>query len=229
MSRATRTIVVSRPNLRLARRLHTRAHIELIENPVRTDYFRRVFPRSDHPVVVMTASYHYPPNHEAAVHLVRAIFPQVRARVADVELRLVGQRMPEDLAALASATPGVTVVGKVDDVRPELDRAWVAVAPMTKGSGSPLKVLEALSMGVPVVTTSRVATSLELAEREGLVTADTPGAFAETVAELLTREERRDLLGAAGARAVPERFGHERLAAKLERVWTEAMTERSPG
>jgi glycosyltransferase involved in cell wall biosynthesis len=119
-------------------------------------------------------------------------------------------------------------VGAVDDVRPELERAWVALAPLRKGSGSPLKVLEALAMGVPVVATPRVARSLELGPRDGVVTADGPEDIAHAAAVLLGDDEERSRLAGAGESTVHRRFDSVRVAAALEREWVAAARRGRP-
>jgi len=216
LARAERTVVVSDDNRRTLSRLAPAAPIALVANPLDVEYFSRSGPPGDSPVYIFTASYHYPPNQEAVAHLLDEIVPRVLARVPDAELRLVGQRMPDELRRRAEATPGVTFVGMVDDVRPELQRAWVALAPLRMGSGSPLKAVEALAMGVPVVATARVAGSLEMGPDRGLVVADDPADFAAAVADLLSDRTRRERLGAAGVEAVRARFDRRVIARQLE-------------
>ena len=217
MAAARHTVATSPSNLRLLRRLRRTARTTLVPNSIDARYFRRNGSRAPAPVVVFTGSFHYPPNREAA-DLMIGLFPDIRRRVPDAELRLVGQRMPDDVRARAAAVPGVTVVGEVDDVRPEIESAWLAVAPLVRGSGSPLKVVEALSMETPVAGTPFVASALQVDERDGFVQAtlrDLPG----VIASVLEDEPRRLRLGHAGRRAVERRFERTTAAAALERVW----------
>jgi glycosyltransferase involved in cell wall biosynthesis len=218
--------VVSGPNRRLTRILRPSAAVAVIPNCLDVEYFHRSGARAPKPVIVMTASYHYPPNQVAARELVEVVFPAVRAQVPVAELRLVGQQMPPWLQRLAESTPGVNVVGEVDDVRPELGRAWVAVATLNKGSGSPLKALEALAMGVPVVATRRVSKSLGLGLEDGLVVARRPGDVVRAIVSLLNDDGWRAHLAAAGERAVRERFDRRVVARALEREWLAATGAR---
>lgn len=222
LGEATRSIVVSAPNKRLAKLLRPSAKVAVIPNCLDVEYFRRRGPRAPKPVIVMTASYHYPPNQAAARELLEGIFPIVRAQVPTAELRLVGQQMPHWLESLAEAVPGVRVVGAVDDVRPELEGAWVAIATLRKGSGSPLKALEALAMGVPVVGTPRVARSLGIGSSDGLVVARRPDHIAREIISLLKDDRRRGRLAEGGASTVRKRFDSRMVAAALEREWIAA-------
>ena len=219
---AAATVVVSEPSMRLGRSLRRSAKLSLIPNCVNVEYFRRHGARADHPVIVMTASYHYPPNQAAARELIEEIFPVVRSQVPGVELRLVGQQMPSWMEKLAGSAPGVSLVGAVDDIRPELEGAWVAVAPLRQGSGSPLKVLEALSMEVPVVATTRVGRALGLGPEDGVLTARRPDELARAIASILNDQARCARLGAAGRATVERRFDAGVVALDLERVWRAA-------
>ena len=87
-----------------------------------------------------------------------------------------------------------------------------------------MKVLEALSMGVPVIATPRVAASLGIEADEGLVPARGPVAMAKAIAALLLDEPRRMKLAAAGESTVRERFGNVQISALLEQAWEDAVS-----
>src|SRR5258708_38757232 len=116
-------------------------------------YFTSQMPRDSRPRVIFSGSLHYPPNQEAVRNLVERIFPRVLGQVPDAQLALVGRSAPDWLRRLVASRPGVEMVGEVPDIRPELWRAWVSAAPLSSGSGKPLKVMEALAAGVPGVAT----------------------------------------------------------------------------
>jgi len=220
LRRATRVVTTTEHDAALARRLGgRRVAVDVVPNCVDSAYWARPAGAVREPALLaMTASFHYPPNRAAAVELVEQVLPAVRARVPRATLRLVGQGMPGDLAARLRATEGVEVTGPVDDVRPHLWAASVALAPLRLGSGSPIKVLEALSAGVPVVSTQRVAQALGLAAGEGVVAAGTPQAIAAQVAALLADPARAAQVAERGRAAVVARYDREVAAAALERT-----------
>ena len=230
LRRATVSVVVSDPMVQTARRLNRSARVALIPNTVDLGYFTPHGSADPKPTAVMTASFHYPPNQEATEELLSAVWPAVLARVPEAELRLVGQNMPVELRESAQAAAGVVVVGRVEDVRPELGRAWVALAPLRKGSGSQLKVIEAFAMGVPVVGAPRVAEALRLGPDDGLLVGRSAADMAARIVELLSDPAKRDRLGATARRVVEERFDGARVAEDLERVWlSAARPERTRG
>ena len=230
VGRASRVVVVTERDARMVRLLNRRADVTVVPNCVDTQYFRRRGPRADRPTVVMTASYQYPPNQWAVTELVDEVFPAVRRRVPDAELVLVGQQMPPALREHAEEQPGVRVVGEVDDIRPHLERAWVSVAPLRKGSGSPLKVIEALATGVPVVGTPRVAGALGLRPGiDGILTGDRPPEMATAISTVLNDIGCRDRLAAAGELVARGRFDRTSASDLLARVWADAADGRRSG
>ena len=180
--------------------------------------FRRSRPGATN-ALVFSGIMSYGPNEDAALVLLEQVFPLVRSAVPDAELFIVGRDPSRRLRARAAGTPGVTVTGFVPDVRPWLERAAVAAVPMRQGSGVQNKVLEAMALELPVVTTSLVSAGLRVAGGEApVVVADEVREFAEAVVKLLGQEQERARLAAAGRRFVEEHYDWSRSAARLERI-----------
>lgn len=137
--------------------------------------------------IVMVGVFSYEPNRTGAELFVDAILPRVRARRPDAELRLVG-RGGDALAPLAG-TPGVTIVGEVPDVLPELAQSALAVVPLVTGGGTRIKIIEAFATGVPVVSTSVGCEGLDAVDGEHLLIADDVERFTECCVGLLEQPE----------------------------------------
>jgi glycosyltransferase involved in cell wall biosynthesis len=131
------------------------------------------------------------------------------------------------LIELAKHEPNITLTGYVDDVRPYLERATVFVAPVRYASGVQNKILEALAMGVPVVTTSVVVAGVKVqgAGRVPVVEADTTNQFVKRTVALLRDQEERRRLALEGRRYVERHFDFGRSAAKLETMCLAAVAE----
>ena len=180
-------------------------------------------PPSDEPVVVFIALLGWAPNAHAAVWLARDIWPQVRRRLPDATLRLVGRDPGPEVRRLEG--PGISVAGNVADVMPHLVDARIAVAPLRSGGGTRLKILEALAVGRPVVSTTVGAEGLSDLVGEGLVLADGTIAFADALVDLLLDPLRCTDLGGRGHDAVQSRYLWDAtLAPLLDRI---RVTERS--
>jgi glycosyltransferase involved in cell wall biosynthesis len=132
----------------------------------------------------------YAPNIDAAAYFAKSIWPRVRDAVPDAVFRIVGRSPTPEVLALGKLER-VEVVGEVDDLRNELESAWVAVAPMRVGVGIKNKVLEAWAAGAPVVMTSLATNGLYARDRFADLVRDRPDAFADRVKRLLTDEGYR--------------------------------------
>ena len=147
----------------------------------------------------------YFPNVDGLGWFAREVLPLIRERVPGVELQVLGPAANDAVRAIAAADPSIVLLGRVDDVRPVLESAAVVVVPLRAGGGTRLKIVEALSMARPVVSTTIGAEGLDLGADE-IVRADEPAGFAARVVELLGDAEARRLLGRAGRAAVRERY-----------------------
>lgn len=166
----------------------------------------------------------YRPNADAVRWLAREILPLVRQQEPTVELVVVGGEVPGDLRR--ARMPGVTLFGGLDDVTPAYREAQIAVVPLRAGGGTPLKLLEAMALGRPVVATPLACAGLALENDEHvLIAPDAPG-FALAVTTLL-RDPTRAAAMAGRARVVVERsygwdVAAEGLLAAYERLWSDS-------
>ncbi len=167
--------------------------------------------------LVFLGSMDYGPNVDAVEHFVAHVLPLVRARRPGVVLEVVGGAPPPPIQALAS--DHVRITGRVPDVRPYHESAAALVVPLRIGGGTRLKIVEALALATPVVSTAVGAEGLGLQEGRDLLLADGPRALAQAVTGLLERPDRARALGEHGRATVHERFRWEALAGELVDYW----------
>jgi glycosyltransferase involved in cell wall biosynthesis len=187
----------------------------VVPNGVDTDHWRRAGDRLGRDTIAFTGAMDYGPNADAARFLVDAVLPLVRRDVPGAELLLVGRDPGPGLRAAATSSPGVTLTGTVDDVRPHLERASVFAAPLRVGAGIQNKVLEALAMEVPVVASSLAAGGLRTVEghEPPLTVADGAEATAAALVAALRRVGTDPSPADAGRRYVAEHFSWRRSGA----------------
>jgi glycosyltransferase involved in cell wall biosynthesis len=173
-------------------------------------------------VVAFFGNYSHPPNVDAAVWLAREIMPAVRARVPAARLRLAGAAPPPEVRALAS--DAVEVVGFVDDVDRFAAEASVIAAPVRIGGGMRMKVLHAMALGRPVVTTSRGVHGLsDLGFDPPVARADDAAGIAQAIAGVLDEPGERARLGTAARAFVETHHSPGAHAARLTRVYAAAI------
>jgi polysaccharide biosynthesis protein PslH len=164
--------------------------------------------------VIFTGTMDYYPNIQAVLFFAQHCWPHIRAQIPGATWLIVGKKPLAGVQRLAEL-PGVTVTGQVADVRPYLAASAVAIAPLLTGSGTRLKILEALAMRKAVVSTSIGCEGLAVVSGKCLLIADQPQAFAQTVVDLLRDKERRKDLGAAGRSLVEANYSWEQCGNQL--------------
>jgi glycosyltransferase involved in cell wall biosynthesis len=123
-------------------------------------------------------------------------------------------REAEDVSRILRGRPGIVLTGYVDDVRPWLARAQAVVVPLRAGGGTRLKILEAMAMARPVVSTTMGSEGLDVTDGEHLLVADSPDAFATAVIRLLERRDVAEQLANRGRRLVAERYDWHAIGAR---------------
>ena len=169
------------------------------------------------PTVLFIGSFVHPPNVEGAIRLATGIFPEVRARHAAVRLKIVGDAPPAAVRELSGQ--GIVVTGRVDDVRPYLDRAAVVAAPLRLGRGTRVKVLEALAAGKALVATPRALAGVDVVPGEHVLAATTDAEIRDAVLVLLDSPDRRRRLGGAARAWALENLRWEDRAAEYESLY----------
>ena len=154
--------------------------------------------------LLFIGNFDYTPNAEAARYLVRDIFPKIRAASPMATLQIVGRNPPSEILNC----PGVIATGFVEDIASCYRSAQVFVCPLLSGAGVKNKVLEALSSGLPVVTTSLGIDGIEYikADRHYLL-ADDPRVFVQRVVAILEDEGLRKSLGQEARAVVTQHHG----------------------
>ena len=174
------------------------------------------------PVMLFTGTMNYFPNSDAAIYFCNEIFPCIRESHPDAQFYIVGNH-PSDQVKRLETQEGVVVTGYVPDVRPYFEKASVFVAPLRAGSGIQTKNLEAMAMGVPVVTTSVGAMGLEADIGTELLVADTPADFAKHVVNLLNNTHLRETLVQTGRTRVETSYSWEAIGERLKHVYAQAV------
>lgn len=167
--------------------------------------------------VVFNANFQYRPNVDAVNHLVEDVWPIVLARCPSARLAVVGNAPERDAQRLRR--PSVDVVGRVPDVRPHLGRAHVVAVPVRMGGGTRLKVVEALSMAKPMVSTSLGCEGLAVADREHLLIADDAETFAARILELFGDPAFGRRLGLAARTLAEENYSWQLAGDRLDALY----------
>jgi sugar transferase (PEP-CTERM/EpsH1 system associated) len=196
--------------------------IEVIGNGVDVEYFSQTAPREPRRSLVFVGSMDYHANIDAAVYFANEVWPKVRARRPDLQFIIVGSRPTPEVLALAHQ-PGITVTGTVDDIRPFYGGALAVVVPLRVGSGTRLKVLEAMAAGTPVISTILGAEGLSVSDGAEIRLADSPPAMADAATSLQAGSAEWRKLAANARQLVKSRYDWPIIGEKLRRLYAEQL------
>lgn len=199
-------------------------HLVVLPNGVDLDYFKPLKQTRQPDTVIFSGKMSYHANTAAALDLVQAVMPHVWEERPDVQVWLVGKDPPSVLRELGT-DPRVTVTGTVPDIRPYLGKAAVAVTPLRYGVGIQNKVLEAMAMGTPVVSTPGTCRAISAEPGTQLLVGDSDLSLSQAILSLLGDNVQRQQLGEAGRRYVEDHHDWDRIAARLESIYQEAQSQ----
>ncbi len=175
--------------------------------------------------IIFTGRMDYYPNIDAVLFFARKCWPHIHSQVPSASWQIVGKDPPREVRDLAEL-PGITVTGTVPDVTSYLAEAAVAIAPLQIGSGTRLKILEALAMQKAVVTTSQGCEGLSVTSGEHVIVADQAQEFAQAVVDLMQDSQKRTALGYAGRKLVETAYSWEHCGNRLLEVLEAHFEER---
>jgi len=154
-------------------------------------------------------------NEDAVSWFVRDILPRVRSQIPTVQFWIVGRNPPSTVRKLAEQ-PGVRVTGGVPDIRPYYQQADVFVAPVRLGGGTKLKVLEAMAMGLAIVSTTVGAQGLAIESGRHAFIADDAEAFAEAIIKLLEHPAKAVAMGKEARKLVEQQYSWQSIIRGVE-------------
>jgi sugar transferase (PEP-CTERM/EpsH1 system associated) len=210
--------VVSTLDAQTLREINPKAHIHVVENGTDTNYFHP----TDEPVetqsLVFAGSLDWYPNLSAIRFFTREVWPIIRQRYPNALLCLAGQNPPAWLAKLAEDSH-IRLVSNPADIRPVVARASVFICPIRDGGGTRLKILDAMAMGKPVVSTRVGCEGLEVVHGQHILIANEPAAFAQEIFRLFEDATLKQSIAEGGRALAVARYSWEQIARDLEEAY----------
>ena len=220
LAKCRKIIAISERDKKWLSKTIAKSNIYVVENGVNTDYFT---PQVAQPgiakgLIIFTGVMGYEPNHDAMIYCLKKIWPLIKKKAPEAKLKIVGRYPKPELINLAQKQKDVEVTGEVEDIRKAVKGAQVFLCPMRIGAGMKNKILEALAMGIPVVTTSEGAAGIEFEHGKVGYIADTPESLAYYTASLIREKTKRDKLSKAARKLAIEKYSWQSKAEKLSEI-----------
>lgn len=196
-------------------------NLSVVTNGVDLDFFNLHHPQRQQPqkpTLVFTGVMDYWPNIEGVQWFVERIFPRIRAVIPATAFYIVGSRPATDVRRLGRIA-GIVVTGFVEDVRDYLSAADVCVVPLRIARGIQNKILEAMAMGKPVVTTSQAFEGIKAVSGQEIISADGEDMFAAAVIDLLQDRQKAESMGAKARQCVETHYSWDRNLSVLDDIF----------
>lgn len=200
--------------------------IAVIPFGINVEFTNKTFIESfseDFPSLIFIGSMDSLFNQRSILYFYDKIYPLIKETFPDVKLYIVGRDPSEEIIKL-TRDKSVIVTGYVEDLRPYLVCASVVTLPL-HGYGIKTRVLEAMVMGKPIVTSSAGIHGINVTPGENIILADDPKEFARRVIELLEDEQLREKIGANARKLMEEEYSWERMTDMLNEVLKNAVSK----
>jgi len=204
-SYAISTVVSKREATIISKIISRNSRIEIIPNSVDLQAYKDIKEQPRPNSLIFSGSFTYFPNYEAMLWFLGTIYPEIQAKIPDVEISITGNHAGLPLPKANN----ILLTGLVENVNSYIARSWCSVVPLQTGGGTRLKVLEAMALRTPVVTTSKGAEGLDVQDGKHLLIADEPRAFSQCVIRLLRDQDLRQAIAAEGYKLVQEKYNWE--------------------
>ncbi|MEQ1732270.1 MAG: glycosyltransferase [Bacteroidia bacterium] len=189
--------------------------INIVANGVDTHYFKKIdTPKTTD--LLFTGNMSYPPNVDSAVFLVEKIMPLLVTKYPNITLTIAGHNPAPAVKRLASAN--VTITGWVEDLRLCYASSRIFIAPMNIGTGLQNKLLEAMSMHIPCITSSLANNALMATHNESILIGNSPEEYAQHIFSLLENPELANRIATTGNAFVIKGFDWDNNCKQLERI-----------
>jgi polysaccharide biosynthesis protein PslH len=210
------TVVSEKERALVSQTIPNLRRVEVIPNFIDFDHYSEVQVCPQPKTLIFTGSFRYLPNYDAMVWFIRKVFPRLQECIPDVQLFITGDHGDLPLPEARN----VTLTGFVRDIRPLLASAWVSIVPLREGGGTRLKILEAMALGVPVVSTSKGTEGLDLIEGKHFLMGDSAEVFAENVLLLFEDSIFRNRIVDQARQAIRDKFDRKTVFPQFENLMT---------
>lgn len=194
--------------------------VEIIPNCIHVSDYENIATERRENSLIFTGSFTYRANFQAMMWFMTKVYPIVREQVPSLRVTVTG----ESNGLTLPHSDAVTCTGFVDDIKPLVAGSSISIVPILQGGGTRLKILEAMALGTPVVTTSKGAEGLNIVDGEHLVLADTPDDFAEAITLLLSDTTLRNRVIRNGCQLVRKEYNWPVVMPRFLRVVEHAGT-----
>jgi glycosyltransferase involved in cell wall biosynthesis len=222
-------LTVSELDTQTLRERNPQAHCQVVENGTDTEYFHPSEVEPEPNTLIFAGSLDWYPNISGIQFFARDVWPHVQSQRPAVRLYLAGRKPAPWVVQWAAREPQVKLVADPEDIRPWVAHAAVFICPIVDGGGTRVKILDAMAMGKPVISTTVGCEGLEVWNGENIVIADAPLDFGAKTLQMLRDKGLRDLIAAQGRALVERMYSWDVIGERLHRVYESVVSQQACG
>lgn len=224
------SVAVSELDKQQLQLISPQARFSVVPNGVDIDYFQPQKIQIEKNTLIFVGRTDYLPNVDGVKFFHQEILPLIKKEVKDARLTIIGRtRLNHALNLFHGNDIGlqtakdITHLGFVEDIRPYIGKAAVYVVPLRIGGGTRLKILDAMSMGKAIVSTSIGAEGIDVTHGKNILIADTPEDFSKQVIRVLNDSNLRESLGTEGRKLVEEKYSWDIIGKKMDEIYINVL------
>ncbi len=217
-------IVVSELDRERLRKIVPSAPTQVIPNGVDINYFRRQEVVHIAKSLIFVGGLSWYPNRKAVKYFCKKIWPLLVAREAQTNFFIVGKNPPRWLMKFGRTNPNVSVLGFVPDIRPLMSAVDAFVCPMWEGGGTRLKILNAMAMGVPLISTRMACEGIPVENGKHVLFAENPQEFVKQVSRIFKDDKLKTKLSLESMRLIREYYDYRKIGVRMSEAYNRWRT-----
>ena len=211
-------VTVTDADREILSKLSPRTRVETVASGTDLEHFSMEYKENINRNILFVGSMGHFPNPDAVLYFYKEIFPRIKEEIPSVTFTIVGSGSNPEVSSLAK-DPSIRVTGYVEDIRPYIENAEIFVAPMRKGAGMKGKILQAMAMSKPIVTTSIGAQGIRIEPENDFLLADNPEQFARQVIRLFRDPDLKHRLAVNANRICRKHYDWKIRAARMDEIY----------
>jgi glycosyltransferase involved in cell wall biosynthesis len=177
-------ITVSQDDKLMLKKISPLSRIEVVENGVDINFFKQRNNHNNTNRLIFAGRMDQYSNVDAIMQFCKNVWPLVKEIFPNMRFSIIGNNPPQKLLQMARNDERIEVLGYVDDVRPYFAGATMSICPVRDGGGTRLKILDAMAMGMPIISTTIGCEGIDVSPGKNVLIADTPEEFVESIRKL---------------------------------------------
>jgi glycosyltransferase involved in cell wall biosynthesis len=203
-----------------------KSNVKVVPNGIDLFYFKPIYNNEDYPSLIYVGNMKGPKNIDSVLYFYYGIFPLILEKIPNVKFYIVGNNPPESIKKIGNNS-SVIVTGFVDDLREYLKKSSIFICPQREGTGIKNKVLEAMAMAKPVVSTTIGVLGIDgISGREFIIT-DTPKNFAFEVIRILKDKSEMYEIGKRARELIEKKYSWEVIADNINKLIKDCVEQNA--